>query len=137
MPQRKTSILYPTLVTTIGIGWLLTVLEVNSQIFWIPVLCMAVGGVLVLAVGGIDKGTVVAGPLLMALAGFAYARQSGLITVEVMLPSIVTVAGVLMFVAYFLPIPFPEWLTPPPEAQPRPKRLRLEDLPKGEHPPGK
>ncbi len=135
MPQRKTSILYPSLVTTIGVGWLLTVLEVDSQIFWIPVLCMAVGGILVLLVGGIDKGTIVVGPLLMALSGFAYARQCGALTVELMLPLIVIVAGVLMFIAYFLPVPFPDWLNSTPnQTSERPKRLRIEDLPKGDHP---
>lgn len=129
MPRRKTSVLYPSLVTTVGVGWLLTVLNVNPQIFWIPVLGMAVGGVLTLVVGGLDKGTVVLGPLLIACAGFAYARQSGHIAVEVMLPCIVTAAGLLMFVAYFLPLPYPDWLTSPAEPQQQPKRLTLDDLP--------
>ena len=41
--------------------------------------------------------------------------------------NVAIVAGVLLFVAHFLPVPYPKWLQPPPPPPPeRPKRLTLD-----------
>jgi hypothetical protein len=129
MRPRTTSIVFPVLVTTVGVGWLLTVLTVDPRIYWIPVLGMAAIGILTLVMGGLDKVTVCVGPFLLICTGFAIARQTGQISVEVMLPCLVIVAGVLMFVAHFLPVPYPAWLAPSSQPAEHPKKLRLGETP--------
>ncbi|HYH68992.1 MAG TPA: hypothetical protein VD866_30135 [Urbifossiella sp.] len=126
-PYRTTSVVFPVLLTTVGVAWLLTVEQADPRIHWVPVLGMAVVGVLTLVMGGLDKVTVAVGPFLLACTGFAVARQTGHITVERMLPCLVIVAGALMFAAHLLPVPYPRWLQPAPPPPPeRPKRLTLD-----------
>jgi hypothetical protein len=129
MQHRTTSVVFPVLVTTLGVGWLLTVLAVDPRIYWVPLLGMPVVGVLTLALGGLDKVTVCVGPFLFVCTGFALARQTGHVSVEVMLPCLVIAAGVLMFVAHWLPVPYPAWLAPRPKSPEHPKKLRLGDAP--------
>src|SRR6186997_1816974 len=106
MQQRTMSIVFPVLFITLGVGWLLTVVAVDPRIHWIPVLGMAVIGILTLILGGLDKVTLCIGPFLIICTSFALARQTGHISVEVMLPCLVTIAGVLMLIAHFLPVPY-------------------------------
>lgn len=110
MHPSKVKIWLPILIITLGIGWLLTVLSVAPHIHWVPVLGMAMIGILVMVLGGIDKVTMFIGPFLLILSGFAIARQAGYITVDVMIPVLVIIAGVMLLMISFSRLPPPKWL---------------------------
>src|SRR5262245_3174984 len=107
MSKRASSIVVPVLVLTLGVGWLLTVVNADPRIPWVPVLGMAVVGLLTLFVGGLDKATAVAGPFLLICTGFALARQTGHIRLEVMVPCLVIALGMLMLASHWLPLRHP------------------------------
>jgi len=110
MRNSKMSIVVPVLMIACGVGWLLTIHRVIPGVDWIWVLGLAAGGVLVLALGGIDKMTVVVGPFLIISTGFSLLRQTGRISIDTEVPSLLIVAGVLILLSRFLPVPLPPWL---------------------------
>lgn len=110
MPNRKSSIAAPILIITVGAGWLLTTQDVIPGVNWVWVLGLAVVGVLILVAGGLDKVTAVVGPFLIIATLFSLLRQTGRISIDTEVPSLVIAAGVLMLVARLLPLPAPKWL---------------------------
>ena len=110
MIDRRHSIAAPLLIITVGTGWLLTAHNVIPGVNWIWVLGLAVVGVLILVVGGLDKVTAVVGPFLIIATVFSLLRQTERISIDTEVPSLVIVAGVLMLVVRFLPLPAPKWL---------------------------
>jgi hypothetical protein len=113
MTNKAKSLTAPVLIITLGLGWLLTVNNLMPGVNWIWVLGLAVIGFLVLAVGGIDKVTFVVGPFLVASTFFSLLRQTGRISVDTEVPTLVIVFGVLMLLAKLLPIPIPKWIIEP------------------------
>jgi len=111
---KQTGVICPVLMMTVGLGWLFTVWNVDVRIHWVPVLGMAVTGALVLLLGGLDKVTVVLGPLLLITTFFALLRQTGYISFDVELPCLLFAAGLLMLMAHLAPIPTPRWLVEQP-----------------------
>jgi hypothetical protein len=103
------------LLITLGVGWLLTTLNVMPQIDWVWTLLVGLVGVLTFALGGIDKVTVVVGPFFILASILSVLRQTGQLTIEVEIPLLVIAAGVLMLVARMNAIPPPSWLVHPPE----------------------
>lgn len=114
MGDKKTLIV-PILLITLGVGWLLTTLNVIPQIDWVWTLLVGLVGVLTFALGGIDKVTVVVGPFFILASILSVLRQTGQLTIDVEIPILVIVAGVLMLVARLNAIPPPSWLVHPPE----------------------
>lgn len=114
MGDKKTLIV-PILLITLGVGWLLTTLNVMPQIDWVWTLLVGLVGVLTFALGGIDKVTVVVGPFFILASILSVLRQTGQLTIDVEIPILVIVAGVLMLVARLNAIPPPSWLVHPPE----------------------
>jgi len=110
MSNSKLSIAAPILIITVGVGWLLTTHKVLPGIDWIWVLGMAVIGILIMVLGGIDKFTAVVGPFLIIATGFSLLRQTGRISENTEVPCLVIVSGVLVLIARFLPVPAPKWL---------------------------
>jgi hypothetical protein len=108
-PEKKT-LLVPILTITLGIGWLLTALDVAPRIDWAWTLGLAVIGLATLALGGIDKVTVVVGPFFLIGSLLSVLRQSGRLTLDVEVPILVITAGVLMLVARSKAVRTPQWL---------------------------
>lgn len=77
MQSDKVSLILPILLITLGIGWLLTTLGVGPGIDWVWTLALAVIGVLTIALGGLDKVTVVLGPLFHRRQLFVAAAADG------------------------------------------------------------
>ena len=100
----------PILVITVGVGWLLTTQKVIPGVDWAWVLGLGAVGILVMVLGGIDKLTVVVGPFLIISTVFSLLRQTGRISENTEIPSLVIVAGVLMLISRFLKLPPPRWL---------------------------
>ncbi|HBL43466.1 hypothetical protein [Gimesia sp.] len=107
--DRKTLIL-PLLIIGIGTGWLLTTLGIVPGINWIWTLGLAVVGVLSFAVSGIDKSTVLIGPFFIIASCLSVLRQTGRITLDVEVPTLVIVIGILLLVARSKAIPLPDWM---------------------------
>jgi hypothetical protein len=117
MTGNMKSLSAPILIITIGLGWLLTVHDIVPGVNWIWTLGLAVAGLLILAVGGIDKVTFVIGPFLIASTFFSLMRQTGRLYVDTEVPSLVIVFGTLMLLARLLPIPIPTWIVEPEKAR--------------------
>jgi hypothetical protein len=115
MTNNAKSLVAPVLIITLGLGWLLTVNNLMPGVNWIWVLGLAVTGFLVLAVGGVDKVTFVVGPFLISSTLFSLLRQTGRISVDTEVPTLVIVFGVLMLLAKVLPVPVPKWIIEPSE----------------------
>jgi hypothetical protein len=110
MNGRIKSLAAPILIITIGMGWLLTNQNVVQGVNWIWLLGLAIVGVLILVVGGIDKVTLVVGPFLIASSFFSLLRQTDCMRVDTEVPSLVILLGALMLLVNLLPIPAPEWI---------------------------
>ena len=103
-------ILLPILIVIVGVGWLLTTLNVLPGVNWAWVLGLAGVGILTPAVGGLDRFTVLAGPFLIIASFFSLLRQTERIAVDVEVPSLVITFGLLMLLVRVLPLPTPRWM---------------------------
>jgi uncharacterized membrane protein YGL010W len=110
-PDRKTLIL-PLLLIAVGTGWLLTTLGVAPGIDWIWTLGLAIVGLLTFAVSGIDKVSLVIGPLFIFASFLSILRQTGRLRFDVEIPILVILAGVLLLIARMPAIPIPKWIIP-------------------------
>lgn len=114
--SKSTSLIVPILVVTLGVGWLLTAQGYLPAVNWIWTLGLAVVGILILALSGIDKLSIVIGPFFLAASLFSVLRQSGRVSVDIELPILVIVFGVLLGIARLPMIPHPKWVQPEREA---------------------
>jgi hypothetical protein len=117
MTGSKKALAAPILIIALGVGWLLTTRNIVPGVNWVWVVGLGVTGVLIL-VGSIDKVTVVIGPFLIAATIFSLMRQTGRMSIDTEVPSLVIAFGTLMLLAKVLPIPLPKWFTEPPKPKP-------------------
>jgi hypothetical protein len=110
MIPNKLGVILPILLITLGSGWLLTTLGVAPGIDWVWTLGLAVLGLLVMALGGIDKVTVALGPFLITASFLSVLRQTDRLNVDTEVPILVVVAGVLLLVVRMPTIPLPKWV---------------------------
>jgi hypothetical protein len=94
----------------IGVGWLLNTTNVVPGVNWIWTLGLAVLGLAMLIMGGINKVTVVLGAFLLCASLLSVVRQTGRLSVEHELPCLMIALGVLLLAAHLAPIPLPVWL---------------------------
>ncbi|NUQ64530.1 MAG: hypothetical protein HUU20_18855 [Pirellulales bacterium] len=113
MKPDKTIVL-PVLLIAVGAGWLLTALGIAPGIDWVWTLGLAVVGFLAFVVGGFDKATFVAGTFFIVTSCLSVLRQTDRITIDVEVPILVMVAGVLLLIARHPAIPVPRWILEPP-----------------------
>lgn len=109
MSAGRTTLVIPILLITVGVGWLLTVLNVTPGIDWVWTLGLAVIGLMAFVLGGFDKFTVVAGPFFLAASFLSVLRQTDRLHVNTEVPILVILAGVLLLVARIPTIPMPVW----------------------------
>jgi hypothetical protein len=99
------------LIVTVGVGWLLTALGVGPGIDWVWTLGLGVVGILTFVLSdGLDKVSVVIGPLFLVGSVLSILRQTGHLRIDVEVPVLVILVGVLMFVAQMSFIPVPKWV---------------------------
>jgi hypothetical protein len=110
MAPSKLSLFLPLLLITVGIGWLLTTLGIAPQIDWIWILGLAVAGVLAFAFGGFNKVSVVVGPFFLAASFLSLLRQMGRMSIDMEVPLLVILSGVLLLVARLPMVPLPKWV---------------------------
>jgi len=111
MKPDKSSLVIPVLLIVLGVGWLLSALGVIPTIDWIWTLGIASLGILSFVVWGIDKVSVVVGPIFLAASLLSTLRQTGRIPLNVEVPLLVILGGALMLVARLPSIPQPKWVS--------------------------
>lgn len=106
----KSSLWLPVVLIILGTGWLLTSLNVLPAIDWIWTLGIASIGFLTFLVGGWDKFTAVVGPFFLIMSLLSVLRQVGRMELNVEVPVLVILGGVLMLIARHPKIPMPQWV---------------------------
>jgi hypothetical protein len=104
----------PILIIVVGVTWLLNVLNLMPGVDWMWTIGLAAVGLLTLAVGGLNKLTVVIGPLLLAASATSLLRQTGRLDLDREIPILIIVLGALMLAAQLSRLPVPELLQPEP-----------------------
>lgn len=105
----KKTIVFPLLCVGIGVGWLLTAWGFIPGVNWVWTLGLGLLGVLLMAVVGVDKATVVAGPYLVIASIFSLLRQTDRIEPNIEIPCLVISGGLCMLIPYLLPVRKPSW----------------------------
>ncbi len=101
---------FPLFLVTLGTGWLLTARGVFPGVNWLWVLALGGAGALCLLLWGLDKATFFIGSMLMLTSVASVLRQTGRLDLNTEVPSLVIASGVLMILARWLPIRWPEWV---------------------------
>ena len=110
MKTDKKTLLLPILLIAVGTGWLLTTLGFAPGIDWIWTSGLGAVGVLTFVLCGVDKVSVVVGPFFILASFLSILRQNGRLRVDVEIPVLVIIAGVLFWIARNPAIPIPAWL---------------------------
>lgn len=108
--RREVQYVVPMIIIAVGAGWFLNVQNIMPQVDWIWTLGLAISGLLTLAVGGIDRLTIVVGPLLLLIATFSFLRQMGIITLEQEIPLLIFGLGLFLLIGRLLNLPQSEVL---------------------------
>ncbi|MEM1225298.1 MAG: hypothetical protein AAGJ40_06360 [Planctomycetota bacterium] len=114
-PEKKT-LLLPVLMIATGIGWLLSAMNVAPGINWVWTLSLAAVGILTFVISGLDKFTVVFGPLLIGASCLSVLRQTGRLHLDIEVPILVIFVGLLLLIARVRAVPIPTWAVEPARA---------------------
>lgn len=113
--NSRATLVIPILIIVVGVGWLLTVQGFAPGINWIWTLGLAVIGILTLVISkGIDKVSIIVGPLFLAASLLSVLRQTGRLNLDMEVPLLVIGIGVLSLIAQHPKIPKPGWMEPLP-----------------------
>lgn len=108
----KSSLTAGVLMITLGLGQLLSAMGVVPEINWVWTMFLAAAGVLVFILGGVNKVTIVLGPFFLFGSILSILRETGRIEVNVELPMLVILIGILILIAHHPSLPAPAWLLP-------------------------
>ena len=95
----------PVVLIVLGIAWLLNSLDWLPEIHWLWILGLAGSGIAILALDGITKSSVVAGPLLIMAGMLSFFRQYYGLGWRFIVPILLIAAGIFMLVARSPAIP--------------------------------
>jgi hypothetical protein len=110
MNESKSMVAIAVLVIALGVAWLLNTLNLIPGIDWIWTGGLGVAGILVLMMSGIDRVSVVVGPFLLVTSVLSVLRQTGRLRLDIEMPILAIVFGVLFLFAVVLPLPKPRFL---------------------------
>ena len=110
MKTNRNGIVVPVLIIGLGVAWLLNVLHFVPGVNWLWTGGLGVCGILLVAIGGLNKLSVVLGPFLLIGSVLSVLRQTGRLSETIEMPVLFIVLGVLLLLAYLLPLPLPEFL---------------------------
>lgn len=102
----------PILVILLGVTWLLNVLKIIPGVDWIWTVGLAAVGILTLAVGGVNKLSVVVGPFFMVASVCSILRQTGRLEIDREIPILTIVLGCLLLLVQLINVPLPDILKP-------------------------
>jgi len=110
MKANKNGIVVPVLIIGLGAAWLLNVLHFVPGVDWLWTGGLGVCGILVVAIGGVNKLSVVLGPFLLVGSVLSVLRQTGRLSGAIEVPVLFIVFGALLLLAHLLPLRLPEFL---------------------------
>lgn len=101
-------------ITLICVGgvWLLASLGYLPEINWVWVLMLFTLGLVPLLAAGLNKLTFISGGFFFAASISSVLRQTGKLAVNVEVPSLIIIAGILTLIAMVLRLKTPSWLVP-------------------------
>ena len=91
-------LIVPVLTILVGISWLLNSLGIMPGVDWIWTIGLAVTGIICILTGGKNKLSYVTGPFLLVASMSSFLRQSGKISIDLEIPLLITVFGILMLI---------------------------------------
>jgi len=95
----------PVVLIVLGAAWLLNSLNWLPEIHWLWILGLAGAGIAILALDGITKSSIVAGPLLILAGLLSFFRQYYGLGWRFIVPIMLIAAGTFMLVARSPAIP--------------------------------
>jgi len=101
-------ILLSLLIIAIGVAWLLNTLHFIGGVDWIWTILLAAAGIISFAWTKLNKVSFICGSLLLIGSVFSVLRQTGLLSIDVEVPVLVILFGVLFMVAQLPIIPLPQ-----------------------------
>ncbi|MFC1461991.1 hypothetical protein ACFLQU_00155 [Verrucomicrobiota bacterium] len=107
MQSTQITHIAPCVVIILGVSWLLDSLSVMPEVNWVRTVGLATAGALVLILGGLNKLTVVAGPLLVTKSACMLLTQTGLLASHSEMPVLVIVLGCLLLLVQTPKLPTP------------------------------
>ena len=113
MAANRTSLIVPVLLIAVGTGWLMATIGVAPHILWVWTLSLGAVGVLTFLVWGVDKVTIVIGPLFLLASILSVLRQTERLTLNVEFPILIIATGVLLLLSHWAAVPVPAWLQLP------------------------
>lgn len=93
----------------LGFGWLMNMFPGVPNAHWVWTLGMGLAGLLIIALCGVNKLTMVTGPFLIVAAVFTILRQSGKVGWHQEMPALMIALGALMLLSVLAPVPAPGW----------------------------
>ena len=100
----------PILTIIVGLTWLLNTLNIIPGVDWAWSIGLATVGILSVAVGGFNKVSIVTGPFLIIASVFSIMRQSERININLEVPILVIVLGILMLLSQLSKLQLPDAL---------------------------
>lgn len=110
-------LIVPILIIIVGSTWLLNVQNILPGVDWIWTVGLAAVGILTLAVGGLNKLTIVIGPLLLVASICSLLRQTNRLSLDHEIPILVIVIGILMLIAQLSKLQLPQAMQKREEAE--------------------
>ena len=107
MQARMHSIAVSLMVIAIGVAWLLNTMNIIPGVNWVWTVGLAAAGMLMLALGGFNKLTVVVGPFLIVASVSSLLRQQGRLPADREVPLLVIALGGLMLLSAMSSLPRP------------------------------
>jgi hypothetical protein len=107
MHHGRIKFVAPISLVLLGVAWLLDTWDVAAGVNWILTVGLVTAGVSVLVVGGIDKLTVVVGPLLIAVSVCRLLVRVGSLGERTEWPTYVIILGCLLLLVQVSRIPTP------------------------------
>lgn len=111
--SRSGPVALSIIIITVGVGWLLSNIGYMPGINWVWTLSLAVVGVLTFVLsGGLDKCSLIIGPLFLVSSILSVFRQTGRLSIDAEIPLLVILGGMLLLIAQWKGVPAPKWFVP-------------------------
>ena len=105
MQSKSQSIAISLLVIAVGGAWLLNTMNIIPGVNWVWTVGLAVSGILLLMLTGMNKLSVVIGPFLMAASILSLLRQQGSLPIDREVPYLVIALGTFMLMSAMSSLP--------------------------------